>query len=83
MYSFNVYKEVVMHRTQIYFEESFFNKLKQTAKISNVSVSAYIRDVLEKEIKNKKTQSINFSEFSTIWQDYDIDQKTIRSKAWK
>ncbi|MGV6809008.1 MAG: hypothetical protein ACWA5U_03950 [bacterium] len=74
-----------MHRTQIYFEESLFSDIKQQAQRSNLSISAYIREVLKKELDNQrlKKESSNFSAFAGMWQDYDINQEALRKKAWK
>ena len=49
-----------MHRTKIYFEE-----IKKQANLLNLSLSAYIRDVLQKELNNKKQEpkNIDFSNF--------------------
>jgi len=74
-----------MHRTQIYFEEGLFEAIKQKAGNMNLSISAYIRATMEAELKqqNQKGQSIDFSDFAGMWQDYDTNQKSIREKAWK
>jgi len=74
-----------MHRTQIYFEETMFEAIKQKARALNISVSSYIRDILEKELESQKNQEepVDFSEFAGLWEDYDIDQEKIRKKAWK
>ena len=32
-----------MHRTQLYFDETQFNQIKQAANSMNMTVSAYIR----------------------------------------
>ena len=73
-----------MHRTQIYFEESFYEEIKKEALKYGKSVSAYIRDVLKKELeKDKRIQKVDFSEFAGLWEGRDIDTKKIRKKAWK
>lgn len=74
-----------MHRTQIYFDEQLFTQVKKAAQHNNVSMSSYIRDVLQRDINNKKenAQPLDFSKFSGLWQDYDISQDDLRSKAWK
>ena len=74
-----------MHRTQIYFEEQFFESVKKKAKSMNISVSAYIRETVKKdlEIQNKRQQPVDFSDFSGLWEDYDISIESIREKAWK
>jgi len=74
-----------MHRTQIYFEDDLISEIKKAAQQANLSMSAYIRNVLKKELANKQLaeQQIDLSAFTSIWQDRDIDQKQLRAKAWK
>lgn len=74
-----------MHRTQIYFEEQLFEELKGQANSLGVSLSAYIRQVLKKELaeQKKQPQSLDFSDFSGMWEGRDITQASIRKKAWK
>ena len=74
----------VMHRTQIYFEETMFEMIKQKAGALNVSVSAYIRDTLKKELEAQQDseESIDFSDFAGLWEDADVTQDSIRKKAW-
>ncbi len=74
-----------MHRTQIYFEEEVFEEIKKTARTMNVSVSSFIRTTIAKEIDAKKQldQVLDLSEFAGLWEDSEIDQKTLREKAWK
>ncbi|MEE9494730.1 MAG: hypothetical protein V3W04_15330 [Gammaproteobacteria bacterium] len=74
-----------MHRTQLYFEEELFDDIKKTASEMNLTVSAYIRDVLRKELKTRqmRAQSPDFSGFSGMWKDSDITQESLRKKAWK
>lgn len=74
-----------MHRTQIYFEEPFFEELKRQANTLGISLSAYIRDTLKKDLdeKKKKPSSADFSNFSGMWKDRDISQDSLREKAWK
>ena len=74
-----------MHRTQIYFEEPFFEELKRQANTLGISLSAYIRDTLKKDLdeKKKKPSPTDFSNFSGIWKDRDISQDSLREKAWK
>ena len=74
-----------MHRTQIYFEETLFQAIRQRANSMNISVSAYIRDTLKRELEDqeKREQPVDFSEFAGIWQDNDVTQEDIRAKAWK
>ncbi len=74
-----------MHRTQIYFDESLFEELKSQANSLGLSLSAYIRKTLKKDLeeKKKKPQPLDFSNFSGMWKDRDITQESIRKKAWK
>lgn len=74
-----------MHRTQIYFEESLFEAIKQRAGNMDLSISAYIRETmaLELEQQKHKQQPVDFSDFAGMWQDYDVDQQGLREKAWK
>lgn len=73
-----------MHRTQLYFDETMFEEIKETANSLNLSVSAYIREVLKKELNEKRQQqSLDFSEFAGMWKDEDISLEGIREKAWK
>jgi len=74
-----------MHRTQIYFEEPFFEELKSQANAMGVSLSAYIRDTLKKDLKNKKNkpQSNDFSKFAGMWEGRETTQETLREQAWK
>ena len=74
-----------MHRTQIYFEEPFFEELKRQANTLGISLSAYIRDTLKKDLdeKKKKPSSTDFSNFSGMWKNRDISQDSLREKAWK
>ena len=78
-----MYKGLKMHRTQIYFEEDMFEQIKQRASLMGVSVSAYIRDILKKELKNKKESNSNLDDFVGMWSDRDISLNDIREKAWK
>lgn len=74
-----------MHRTQIYFDESLFEELKGQANSLGLSLSAYIRKTLKKDLeeKKKKPQALDLSAFSGMWKDKDITQESIRKKAWK
>lgn len=73
-----------MHRTQIYFEESLFAELKIQANSLGLSLSAYIRNVLEKDLQErKKPQLLDFSDYAGMWESREISQKSIREKAWK
>lgn len=74
-----------MHRTQIYFEENTFEELKHIAKRSNTSVSAYIRTLVDEDLK-KQTQiqtAPDFSDVAGLWSDHDISQDSLRESAWK
>ncbi len=74
-----------MHRTQLYFDEELFEQLKQQSKGMGLSVSAYIREAVRKELERQKTasQPVDFSEFFGMWKDSDVTQQSLRSKAWK
>ncbi len=80
-----MYRRLKMHRTQIYFDESLFEELKNQANSLGLSLSAYIRKTLKKDLeeKKKKPQALDFSNFSGMWEDRDITQESIRKKAWK
>ena len=84
MYKYDVWK-VDMHRTQIYFEEPFFDELRCQANRLGVSLSAYIRDVLKKDLDSKKREpeKLDLSSFSGMWEDRDITQESLREKAWR
>ena len=74
-----------MHRTQIYFEESLFEELKSQANTLGISLSAYIRDTLKKDLQEKKNkpQKSDFSQFSGMWEGRDTTQESLREQAWK
>ena len=74
-----------MHRTQIYFEEPFFEELKRQANTLGMSLSAYIRETLKKDMeeKKKKPSSVDLSNFSGMWEDRDVSQESLREQAWK
>ena len=75
-----------MHRTQIYFEEEMFAKVKRRAAQLGVTISAYIRDTLKKEIEKEEQERkrLDLSSFSGIWKDRDdISVESLRKKAWK
>jgi len=74
-----------MHRTQIYFEEALFDELKRQANALGISLSAYIRDVLKKDLDNKKKEptKLDLSSFSGIWKDREVTQESLREQAWK
>ena len=74
-----------MHRTQIYFEENLLTEIKAQAKQLNISMSAYIRKTLKKDLQNKKNKSgtSDFNEFAGMWEGRDITQESIRKDSWK
>ena len=74
-----------MHRTQIYFEENLFEEIKEQAKQLNISMSAYIRKTLKKDLqeKKKKPDTTNLSDFAGMWEGRDITQESLRKDAWK
>jgi len=74
-----------MHRTQIYFEEPFFAEIKAHANAIGVSISAYIRDAIKRDMMHKKdrTTKSDFEPFAGMWSGRDISQESIREDAWK
>jgi len=74
-----------MHRTQIYFEEPLFEELKAQANALGISLSAYIRNTLKKDLQEKKNkpQSNDFSQFTGMWEGRETTQETLREQAWK
>ena len=74
-----------MHRTQIYFEEPLFEEMKQQANKLGMSLSAYIRETLKKNLEEnrKKPSSVDLSNFSGMWEGREITQESLREKAWK
>ena len=74
-----------MHRTQIYFEEDLFEAIKQKASNHKLTISAYIRKTMAKELELQKRKAMpaDFSGFAGMWQDYEVSQESIRAKAWK
>jgi predicted DNA-binding ribbon-helix-helix protein len=74
-----------MHRTQIYFEEPLFEALKKQANALGVSLSAYIREVLKRDLeqRNSRPEKPDFTSFAGMWEDREIDQESLRDKAWK
>ncbi len=71
-----------MHRMQVYFDEYLFEEIKQEALKHGESISAYIRKILKKEIEQRKRKRIDFNEIAGMWEDRDIDLKSIRESAW-
>ena len=74
-----------MHRTQLYFDEELFEQVKEQAGVLGLSVSAYIREAVRKEMAREKAaaEPADFSEFSGMWRDNEVTQQSLRSKAWK
>ncbi len=74
-----------MQRTQIYFEENLLEEIKAQAKRLNISMSAYIRKTLKKDLQEKRNKPDNpdFSDFSGMWKGREITQESIRKEAWK
>lgn len=74
-----------MHRTQLYFDEELFEQVKQQSSGMGLSVSAYIREAVRKELEREKAaaQPVDFSGFSGMWSDNEVTQQSLRSKAWK
>ena len=74
-----------MHRTQIYFEENLFKEIKEQAQLLNISISAYIRQILQKDLQERKNRPTGskFSEFSGMWEGREITQESLRKDAWK
>ena len=68
-----------MYRMQIYVDDNLFEEIKKEALRKGESISAFIRDVMKKEIRKK----VDFSEIAGIWEDRDIDIKSLRKAAWK
>ena len=74
-----------MHRTQIYFDETLFDALKKRANTLGVSLSAYIREVLKRDLEQRSSrpEKPDFTSFAGMWEDREIDQESLRDKAWK
>jgi uncharacterized protein (UPF0305 family) len=74
-----------MHRTQIYFDEALFEAIKKEANAVGISLSAYIREVLKKDLQHKKEKNkkTDFSSFAGMWNDRELTQESLREKAWK
>ena len=70
-----------MHRTQIYFEEAMFQEIKKRARKAGLSISAYIRHIIAKELApSKKTDR---KKFAGLWENRDVSLESLRKKAWK
>jgi hypothetical protein len=80
-----MYKGATMQRTQIYFEEVMLEELKQKAKSLGISLSAYIRDVLNSDLEDKRRspKKLDLSEFVGMWDDREVTVESIRKRAWK
>ena len=74
-----------MHRTQIYFEEELFKAIKKEANSLGVSISAYIREVLKRDLEQRRhiLKRPDFSEFAGMWKDREVTQESIRESAWR
>jgi precorrin-4 methylase len=74
-----------MHRTQIYFEEPLFEALKKQTNTLGISLSAYIREVLKRDLeqRNSRPEKPDFTSFAGMWEDRVIDQASLRDIAWK
>jgi hypothetical protein len=48
---------------------------------NNIIKEINIKDTTS--LKNSDIKKVDFSEFSGMWQDRDIDTKSIRKEAWK
>ncbi len=85
MFVMYISRGIIMHRTQLYFDDELIQDVRQMAGKLNITVSAYIRDVLKKELAVQKelSQPVDFSEFSGMWKDQNITQESLRNKAWK
>ncbi|WP_457595541.1 hypothetical protein [Hydrogenimonas sp.] len=74
-----------MHRTQIYFEETLFEVLKEEAKRMGLSVSAYIRETVRRDLQERRQRRTkkDLSEFAGLWKDRKVSIESIREKAWR
>jgi len=45
-----------MHRIQIYLEEPFFEQIRMEANRMGLSISAYIRDVVQRDLTQKRSR---------------------------
>jgi len=76
-----------MQRTQIYFETSTLKELKEIAKQSNISVSEFIRRVMNTELKKQKKDNLNsfIDSMKPIESFKDVDAieyvQSLRSKS--
>ena len=74
-----------MHKTEIYFEETLFEAIKQRAASLGMPISAYILETLREDLKegSQPVEPADFSGFAGMWEGLDIDQQALRKKAWK
>jgi hypothetical protein len=73
-----------MHRTQIYFEEGDFEMIKVRAGARKISASAYIREVVKKELESEDHPPPgDLSAFKGLWKDRAVDVESLRREAWK
>ena len=72
-----------MQETKIYFENTMFEQIVNEAKKMNKSISEYIVEVLNNNLKKTNSQKVDFSEFAGMWKDRDISIKDLRKQAWK
>jgi len=74
-----------MHKTEIYFEETLFEAIREKAAALDMSISAYIRETVRKDLEEggRRVVPADFSEFAGMWEGRDIDQQALRKKAWK
>ncbi len=67
-----------MDRTQIYFEESDFEKIKERARARNMSAAALIREVVHAELqKEEMVSSPDLSRFKGLWKGRELDLESI------
>ena len=74
-----------MHRTQLYFDETLFDQVKQRARGLGVSVSAYIRDAVKSQLAHEQVSEapLDLSAYSGMWKDREVTQRSLREQAWK
>ena len=74
-----------MHRTQLYFDETMFEQVKQRARGLGLSVSAYIREAVKNQLAHEQAfvAPLDLSTYSGMWKDREITQQSLREQAWK
>ena len=74
-----------MHRTQLYFDETLFEQVKQRARGLGVSVSAYIRGAVKSQLAHEQAPEapLDLSAYSGMWKDREVTQRSLREQAWK